>query len=73
MPIYAPQRKRKHDAAADGAPAAPRVADADNADKAARTVFVGNLAAATKPKRLKQLFTPCVSLIAPADDVKCVC
>jgi len=35
------------------------VADADNADKAARTVFVGNLAAATKPKRLKQLFTPC--------------
>jgi nucleolar protein 12 len=35
------------------------VADADNADKTARTVFVGNLDAATKPKKLKQLFTPC--------------
>jgi nucleolar protein 12 len=35
------------------------VADADNADKAARTVFVGNLDAATKPKKLKQLFSPC--------------
>lgn len=31
----------------------------DDAEKVARTVFVGNLPAKTRPKRLKQIFAPC--------------
>jgi RNA recognition motif-containing protein len=63
-----PQAKKKKrrteqepDGARDAAPVAPLTAE-EVVAKAERTVFVGNLKAETTRKRLRHLFSSCVSL-----------